>query len=139
VDRVFLDANILFSVAYQRQSGLRRLWELANVELLTSSYAAEEARRNLADRYQRGRLTRLLRSVMLVTEPENLPLPPGIDLPEKDRPIFLAALEGKATHLLTGDVTHFGSYYGRNVEGIVISSPAEYLAKKALDLHQSED
>ena len=36
-------------------------------------------------------------------------------LPAKDRPIFLAAVEAHATHLLTGDRAHFGPYFGRNV------------------------
>jgi hypothetical protein len=48
VDRVFLDANVLFSAAYIEGSGLARLWQLADAELLSSDYATEEARRNLA-------------------------------------------------------------------------------------------
>lgn len=47
MDRLFLDANILFSAAYRPDAGLRRLWEVPNVELVTSAYAGEEARRNL--------------------------------------------------------------------------------------------
>ena len=48
MDRVFLDANVLFSAAYLESSGLARLWQLADAELLSSDYAIEEARRNLA-------------------------------------------------------------------------------------------
>ena len=33
-----------------------------------------------------------------------------IDLPAKDRPIFLTALRYGATHLLTGDMRHFGPF-----------------------------
>jgi hypothetical protein len=48
-------------------------------------------------------------------------------LPEKDVPILLAALEARATHLLTGDVQHFGPYFGERIEGMVIVLPGEYL------------
>jgi hypothetical protein len=48
LDRVFLDANVLYSAAYLKLSGLIRLWNLDEVQLLRSAYAIEEARRNLA-------------------------------------------------------------------------------------------
>jgi predicted nucleic acid-binding protein len=130
VDRVFLDANVLFSAAYRRDAGLRRLWMLPGVELLTSAYALEEARRNLAQRGQRARLTWLMRALTIVAEPVERPLPEGVDLPAKDRPILLAALDAQATHLLTGDVSHFGRHFGRAVEGVLILPPAAYLAPK---------
>jgi predicted nucleic acid-binding protein len=90
LDRVFLDANILFSAAYRKDSGLKQIWKLSEVQLVTSPYAIEEARRNLGDRYQRGRLTRLLKMVRLVPKSVEQELPKGMELPGKDRPIFLA-------------------------------------------------
>jgi hypothetical protein len=36
----------------------------------------------------------------------------------------------KATHLLTGDIKHFGSLFGVTVEGVLILPPAEYLKGK---------
>jgi hypothetical protein len=42
-------------------------------------------------------------------------------------PIFLAAIEGRATHLLTGDVRHFGAYFEKKIEGIAIMRPGQYL------------
>jgi hypothetical protein len=47
VDRVFLDANVLFSASYREDSGLLRLWQLKETELVTSPYALDEARRNV--------------------------------------------------------------------------------------------
>jgi hypothetical protein len=66
VDRVFLDANVLFSAAYRPDAGLARLCKLPRAELMTSTYAAEEARINLSDEDQRQRLALLLASVRLV-------------------------------------------------------------------------
>ena len=53
-------------------------------------------------------------------------LPRGINLPAKDRPILLAAIDAGATHLLTGDWEHFGPYYRQQVAGVLILPPAEY-------------
>ncbi len=124
VDRLFLDANVLFSAAYRPDAGIARLWKLENVELLTSAYAAEEARVNLAEEDQRRRLQELLARVTIV--PRLAPLPPGATLPAKDQPILQALLYAGATHLLTGDRQHFGQYFGRRVGGILVLPPAEY-------------
>ena len=129
MDRLFLDASVLFSAAYRSQAGLLQLWKLKDVVLCTSHYAAEEARLNLSDDVQRHRLAKLLLTVQFcdawVRE-----LPRGISLPEKDAPILLAAIEVRATHLLTGDVRHFGPYFGKTIEGVLIMLPGEYLRRR---------
>ena len=127
MDRVFLDANVLFSAAYRSDSTLRRLWERGGVQLVTSAYAVEEARRNLPAGERRARLDVLLATVEQVTESADHPLPASVELPDKDRPILLAALRAGATHLITGDVTHFGLYFGQTVDGMQILPPAAYL------------
>ncbi|MFW6201040.1 MAG: PIN domain-containing protein [Gemmatimonadota bacterium] len=128
MDRVFLDANVLFSAAYREDAGLKRLWDLGDVELLTSEYALEEARRNLTDANARARLARLVEDVELVAEASDVGVPDDhSDLPDKDRPILAAALAARATHLITGDLTHFGPLYGRDASGVVVLPPAMYL------------
>jgi len=49
MDRLFLDANVLFSAAYKTESGPLQLWKLKNATLCSSRYALEEARINLAN------------------------------------------------------------------------------------------
>jgi predicted nucleic acid-binding protein len=126
MNRIFLDANILFSAAWRGDSGLVRLSKLAGTSLLTSHYAAEEARRNLDDAEQRSRLLLLMRSVQLVADCLAGELPAHVKLPEKDRPILLAAINAQASHLLTGDRQHFGRLYGKSIGGVLILAPAEY-------------
>jgi hypothetical protein len=46
-------------------------------------------------------------------------------LPEKDRPVLLAAMALKCDALMTGDRTHFGSGYGKTFGGVTIYSPAQ--------------
>jgi predicted nucleic acid-binding protein len=65
MDRLFLDANVLFSAAYRPNAGLHQFWKLKNVILCSSHYALGEARINLAHEVQRRRLARLARSIQL--------------------------------------------------------------------------
>ena len=130
MDRLFLDANVLFSAAYRRDAGIARLWRFGDVELMTSPYAAEEARTNLIERDQRQRLGTLLERVRIVIGISGLP--PGITLPEKDRPILQAAIQAGATHLLTGDKRHFGKYLGQRYGGVLVLAPAEYFRRRGL-------
>ncbi len=127
MDRVFLDANILFSAAYRPDSGLARLWGLKNARLITSVYARQEALSNLETEAQHERLKILLETVEIIEHTAEDSLPPDIHLPEKDRPILQAALAARATHLLTGDVRHFGALFGKTVGTVKVSLPAEYL------------
>jgi len=59
MDRLFLDANILFSAAHKPDARVFRLWRLEDVVLYSSRYALEEARFNLASDDELRRLTRL--------------------------------------------------------------------------------
>jgi predicted nucleic acid-binding protein len=126
MDRLFLDANVLFSAAYRPDAGLLSLWKLKNVTLCSSRYAIEEARFNLDDNAERARLETLTQHPHLFQAAAR-DLPSGISLPEKDVPILLAAIETSASHLLTGDVRHFGSHFGRRIAGTLILLPGEYL------------
>jgi len=126
MDRVFLDANVLFSAAYSRDSGLIELWKL-DVELITSSYALEEARANIETRERHERLNHLIKNVLVIPTQTDWELPEDFELAEKDRPILAAAVAAKAGYLITGDFTHFGKYFGTKVFGVVILPPADCL------------
>jgi len=130
VDRVFLDANILFSVAYG-SPGLGQLRELAQKGqclLLASGFVIEEARRNLDHPAQLKRLDNFLAHVQIVLEADaSIPCP--IDLTEKDRPVLMAAISAKADFLLTGDKEHFGKYFGLTIGEVKICMARNYLLK----------
>ena len=86
MDRVFLDANVLFSAAYSINSGLLRLWRLPKATLLSSRYAVAEAQTNLPTSAQRERLHALAAKLELLDADYAIQTLPGITLPEKDRP-----------------------------------------------------
>jgi len=114
-------------------SGLARLWQLDDVELLSSNYAVEEARRNLSlDRPTAlARLERLASALKIVKLAQITELPQNVRIDSKGRPILLAAIRGKADYLLTGDVRHFGHLYGRRIEGVMVLRPAQYFARRS--------
>ena len=89
MDRLFLDANVLFAAAYRQGAGVRRLWDLPRVTLVTSEYAVSEALRNPDSSDQLRRLDALLEPVQveaartLGSGPTN-----DIELREKGWPIL---------------------------------------------------
>lgn len=129
MERVFLDANVLFSAAYRPQAGLLELWHGSETELVKSEYAAVEALRNLDQPAQRQRLIRLLDDVEIVAAHPSQPVP-GANLPEKDRPILEAAIASRCDVLITGDHRHFGHLFGATVSGVQVLTAAQFLASR---------
>ena len=130
MDRLFLDANILFSAAYRVDAGVTRLWALTDRVLLSSEYAIEEARRNLGTPDQLTRLDELLQSVERSAAVSLAPELRGeIRLRDKDWPILGGAVSAGASHLITGDKRDFGPYFGQRIFGVLILPPSEYLTR----------
>ncbi|MBW2195231.1 MAG: PIN domain-containing protein [Deltaproteobacteria bacterium] len=130
-DKVFLDANILFSVAYGSH-GLERLWDCEKkglCVLLASRYVIEEAKRNLIDPEQLRKLQTHLSNVKVIIEPDPIVKCP-VDLPKEDQPVLTAAVSANADYLLTGDMKHFGKYFGQTIAGVKISMARDYLMSK---------
>ncbi len=126
---LFLDANILFSAAHDPESRSAALFTLAKqrpaVTLMTSAYATEEARRNLALKRPENlpTLKELLSRVRTVREaPIETVREAAVrhGIPAPDAPILAAALEARADILVTGDVTHFGHLMDRRQAGLPI-------------------
>ncbi|MFZ5634595.1 MAG: PIN domain-containing protein [Bacillota bacterium] len=128
MDRLFLDANVLFSVAYGSR-GLEILWDKArqgHIKLLASSYVVEEAMRNLSRPEQLTKLKELLTELTIVPEADpGIPCP--VKLPAKDIPVLMAAVQARATHLITGDLNHCGDYRKKTIQGVFICTPGEVI------------
>ena len=127
MDRLFLDANVLFSAAWGNPD-FGSLWEKAasgSLLLLASPHVIGEVRRNLKDPTRIRKFETLLEHVTLTQDPFPAPECP-VALPAKDRPVLLAAIAAGATHLLTGDRKDFGPYFRKRISGVLILPPAEY-------------
>ena len=121
--------NTLSSLAKNNWNRPDRLWNLAKqgaCRLIASGYVIEEARRNLSASDQLKELDSCLEIVDVVPEldPE---IDSPVDLPDKDKPVLMAAIAAKADFLITGDLTHFGKYFGKTVMGVKISLARDYL------------
>lgn len=109
------------------------MWNLADVALVSSSYAIGEAERNLEAGDRRARLFRLIQQIEIADEsPPAVRLPKGIELNTKDQPILLAAIHAKCTHLLTGDYRHFGPLLGRTINGVRVVTVRAYLTDRSI-------
>src|SRR5258708_25558623 len=97
MDRIFLDANVLFSAAYRADAGLLAFWKLRDVALYSSRYAIEEANLNLEEDVQRRRLARLT-AVLHVFGARERELSPGLPVPQNDAAILLASVRAPAAH-----------------------------------------
>ena len=89
-------------------------------ELVTSEFAAQEARRNVAAFSEDliDGLEKWFARVHILADTGKASSP--LELAEKDRPILDAAISGNCTHLLTGDARHFGMWMGKSVSGVKI-------------------
>lgn len=130
--RAFLDANVLFTAAYNPEGGAHALLraKIPGCAFITCTLAVEEARRNLdAKGPERSlqRLDGLLKDLEVfgTLTSGTCPFP----LPAKDRPIYESAKALGATHLLTGDLKDFGPYMNcpTRTEGILIQTVRDFL------------
>ena len=131
--RIFADANVLFSAA--RSAGaIRTLLQMLQSDghaLAADAYVVAEARRNLQSKASADALTFLedllgqikVRKVIYAEVAHEQSLVGW--LPEKDRPVLLAAMAMRCDVLLTGDRTHFGAGYGKTFAGVTVYAPAQ--------------
>lgn len=129
--RIFLDANVLFSAA-KSAGAVRQLLHDLHADgqvLVADEYVATEARRNIgakagsdAAQYLQALLAQIEVSPVQHAATAQAAV---IWLPEKDRPVLLAAMALRCDALVTGDRTHFGPGYGKTFEGVTIYSPAQ--------------
>jgi hypothetical protein len=99
-------------------------------DVVSSSFAIEEARRNLEVKFpDAAEAKNLLKAVAVVPDVSEGTCP--IELPAKDVPIFLSALGARCSHLLTGDRRDFGKFMNEpeKSSGIVIQTVADFLSK----------
>jgi uncharacterized protein len=129
--RIFLDANILFSAA-KSAGAIRQLLQDLHADghaLVADEYVATEARRNI-DAKASGDAVQYLQALLTQIEVSPVLYPAMAQatvlwLPEKDRPVLLAALALKCEVLVTGDRMHFGSGYGQTFGAVKLYSPSQ--------------
>ncbi|MDM8559100.1 PIN domain-containing protein [Candidatus Parabeggiatoa sp. HSG14] len=136
--RLFFDANVLFTAAHNPKGKAALILQLVKHGLwegITSDYIAQETRRNIMAKYpdRLAALEMLLSDLKCVSSTITYVCP--IDLPSKDKPVMQDALAVQASHLLTGDIKHFGRYRNnpKQTMGIIIQTISDFLIAQHLD------
>ena len=130
--RLFLDTSVLLAASGTGRGASRFLIceaRAQNWRLVSTDYCAEEARRNLA---KFGRSAAEDWSSTISPAVEFGPVRVALDRPlvfpkAKDRPVVISALSTQCDWLLTLDEKDFQGNLGRQIYGMAISTPGEFL------------
>ena len=133
--RLFLDTSVLLSASGSAKGASRFIVAEAVAQgwdLVSSDYCAEETQRNLpkigrtaatAWKAEIAPRVRLIRASLALDKPLLFPK-------AKDRPVVITALAARADWLLTLDETDFHGKLGREVYGLRLATPGEFLFKR---------
>jgi predicted nucleic acid-binding protein len=135
--RVFLDSNIILSGLLSDKGAPRIILDLLSIELpfligLTGRYNLVEIERNL--RKKMPGIVSVYKAYFPKLNLKIIPLPRKEDLKEyfgkiadKDIPVLISAIRGKADFLVTGDKQHFEKLKIRGEYPLRIVSPSEFI------------
>ncbi len=147
--RVFLDSNVILSGLLSDRSAPRLILDLLSLELpgligLTGRYNVIEIERNIMKKAPR--VLPIYNDYMLKLRLKIVPLPSPAEVvkqsgivADKDIPVLVSALKGKADYLVTGDKRHFESAKKAGFLPFRIVNPAELLEDLALILKSAAD
>ncbi|WP_297058807.1 PIN domain-containing protein [Thermosulfurimonas sp.] len=133
---VFLDSNVLFSIAYSGPERSRSylLFELekkGRLRLYISELVFRETAVNLRlKRPEQEPFLKKLLSRLTILPDQPLGLPQLGFLPLQDRLILETAISNGLQFFLTGNRRHFGPLYGRKIKDTRVLSPAEFLHRR---------
>ena len=136
-ERVFLDANVIFSAALGGESFVM-LWEALRcgvITVCTTPQCVDEARRNLTRKRPAAlaRLEATFLDVTIVSAPLKMVAWAQGQLPEDDAWVLAGAVEAGANVLLTGNTRHFGSMMARGDLPLRVRTVRAYLDELIAD------
>lgn len=133
--RLFLDSSALLAASGSARGASRFVITEAAAhdrELVSSDYCAEETRRNVPKlgataaktwRTQVAPRVRFVQTAVTLDQPLVFPK-------AKDRPVVITALAARANWLLTLDEGDFHTKLGREVYGLRLATPGEFLLEQ---------
>jgi predicted nucleic acid-binding protein len=138
VNRVFLDSNVIISGLLSAKGAPRIILDvlclhLPNLQGVTGAYNMMEIERNLARKLPatipvfQEYLPRMNLEIVPLPKCEELRPWFGITA-DKDVPVIVSAINGKADFLVTGDMGAFGGLMARDDLPFKVLTPAEFVA-----------
>jgi hypothetical protein len=132
--RLFLDTSVLLAAAGSGTGASRiHITEAAaqGSVLVSADYCDEEARRNLAKIGASEATWRKIVAPALEFTAVRLALDKPLVFPKaKDRPVVISALAARCEWLLTLDETDFHGNLGREIYGMGIATPGQFLIEQ---------
>jgi predicted nucleic acid-binding protein len=135
--RIFLDSNIILSGLLSDKGAPRIILDLLSIGLpfligLTGRYNLVEIERNL--KRKMPRIVSVYKVYLPKLNLKIIPLPRKEELREyfgkiadKDIPVLVSAIRGKADFLVTGDKQHFERLKGAGKYPLKIITPSEFI------------
>jgi predicted nucleic acid-binding protein len=135
--RVFLDSNVIFSGLLSDKGAPRIILDLLSLELpffvgLTGKYNLVEIERNLKKKMPgilpvyKAYFPKLNLKIVPLPRKENLKEYFG-KIADKDIPVLVSAIRGRADFLVTGDKQHFEKLKIRGETPLRIVTPSEFI------------
>ncbi len=133
--RLFLDTSVLLAAAGSAGGASRFVVTEAAAQgwaLVTADYCGDEVRRNLSKLVSSApNIWQRIISPTLEVTPVRLTLDRPLVFPKaKDRPVVISALAARCAWLLTLDETDFHGNLGREIYGMRIATPGEFLIEQ---------
>ena len=131
---IFLDSNVLFSVAYSGERStsyiLFELQEKGLINIFISNLVVLETANNLQDKKpERLGLLKGLMDRTTILDDVVVDLPVLSSLPTADRIILSTAVAYGIKYFLTGNTRDFKDLYGKTIGKTVVLKPRDFLYK----------
>lgn len=135
--KVFLDSNVILSGLISEKGAPRIILDLLSLKIsrivgLTGEYNIMEIERNLARKLPT--ILPVYKRYFPKLDLEIVPLPAAADvekyrgsIADKDVPVLVSAINGRADYLVTGDLKDFGKIRYSDEYPFKIVTPAEFL------------
>lgn len=133
MSRIFLDANVLFTVLYNPDglaANLLKHHKALSISCISSQYAWRECESNLL--YKKPAALKNKNIILNAVSLNDIAIQEAFNplkLPQEDLPIFQGALFTKCSHLLTGDLNHFGKWMNspQKTFGLIIQTVRQFV------------
>ncbi len=147
--RVFLDSNVILSGLLSDTGAPRLILDILSMELprlvaITGRYNIIELERNIRKKVPRALpvydeyFPKLRIEIVPLPTPAEVTKHRGI-VADKDTPVLVSAIKGKADFLVTGDKKHFEKVKKAGTFPFKITSPTEFLAVLAEFLKEEQE
>lgn len=146
--RVFIDSNVILSGLFSETGAPRLILDVLSMELpdlvaVTGRYNIIEIERNI--RKKAPKVLPIYNEYFPKLRVEIVPMPSSAEvakhsgiIAEKDTPVLVSAIKGRADFLVTGDKKHFDKVKKSSALPFRIVSPSEFLEALAEFLKEEE-